>query len=183
MKRMLFLPVFSLMLSAFILTGPAAAQMPGHGMSGASPHGKSPHPSPKGHPGSPMGKGHPMSPKAGTGYTPPGHAMGHIMGPRWKDTLTDEQKKKMDEMHLVLEKTISVVTAKKDLKKKELRLLIIQDKPDMKAIEKKVNEITELAGDLMLIRIGHKTDMRAMLTPEQRVSFDMMILNGPPHGK
>lgn len=171
MKKTLFISFSSLLLSGLLFAGPAPAQMAGQG----SPHGS---PSTKGHPGMPS-MGHPGSPSPHGSYAGKGHAM----GPNWKDTLNDKQKKAADEMHLKLEKALSLPKAAKDLKKKELRLMIVQENPDKKAIEEKIDEIMKLEANILLSRIGHKVEMRRMLTDDQRVSFDMMILSGPPHGK
>lgn len=163
--------VVSLALSVFIVTvmlvGLGLAQMSPHGLPGK---GQSGMPPAMGHKGSPMMGGAP-------------HGPDHAYGSSWRKSLSDKQKKKADQMHLELKKEISGIAAAKELKLAELKLLVVQDRPDMQAVEVKIGEILDLKRQIMIKRYAHKVEMRAMLTPEQRVSFDMGMLSGSPHGK
>jgi len=103
------------------------------------------------------------------------HGMGMEM-PQWKKTLTEEQKAKADKMHLELKKMMSLLESKVSLKEAELNSLVTQDKPDTNAIHSKVNEITELKKEMMIKKYDHIAEMRSILTPEQRVSFDLGLL-------
>lgn len=94
---------------------------------------------------------------------------------RWKQTLTEDQKMKADKMHLELKKAMEVLTAKVKLKEAELNAMVTKDKPDTNAIHGKINEIAELKKEMMTKKYDHILEMRAMLTPEQRVSFDLGI--------
>lgn len=122
--------------------------------------------------------GHGM--KHGQGQMMGGHGKkGHmgVFGPNWKDTLTDEQKAKIDKMHLALKKELGVIKAKKKLKKAELSAMVIQDNPDMKEINAKIDEVLNLKREIMRKKYAHMIEMRMVLTPEQRVSFDMGALS------
>jgi Spy/CpxP family protein refolding chaperone len=99
----------------------------------------------------------------------------------WRHTLTDEQKKKADVMHLGLKKGSAPLKALKSLKETELTALIIQEKFDMNAIVQKIDEILEVKRKLMMMHNEHKVQMRAMLTPDQRTSFDMDLLGKGSH--
>ncbi|MEE8328809.1 MAG: periplasmic heavy metal sensor [Thermodesulfovibrionia bacterium] len=101
------------------------------------------------------------------------HGMGHLFGSTWKETLTDEQKMKVDKMHLALKKSTSVLKAKLKVNKIELSILIVKGNPDKKAIYQKIDDILELKREIMRKKYDHKIEMRDILTPEQRVSFDM----------
>ena len=65
----------------------------------------------------------------------------------------------------------------------ELAILVTQDSPDQNAIDKKIDEILELKREKMRKKYALKVDMRSILTPEQRVSFDMHLLKKAQHGK
>lgn len=94
---------------------------------------------------------------------------------RWKQTLTEDQKMKADKMHLELKKAMSVLDAKVKLKEAELNTMVTKDKPDTNAIHGKIGEIAELKKEMMTKKYDHILEMRSMLTPEQRVSFDLGI--------
>lgn len=92
---------------------------------------------------------------------------------RWKQTLTEDQKMKADKMHLELKKAVSVLEAKVKLKEAELNTMVTKDKPDTSAIHGKISEIAELKKEMMTKKYDHIVEMRSILTPEQRVSFDL----------
>ena len=116
-----------------------------------------------------------------------GHRSGHLFGPHWKGLLTDSQRTQIDKMHLEVKKSTSVMKAQLKVKKIELANLIIQDDPNTGAIHRKIDGILELKGKIMKIKYDHKVEMRGIMTPEQRVSFDMGIVgkasSGKGHGK
>ena len=102
--------------------------------------------------------------------------MGGDMGketPAWKESLTEEQKMKADKMHLELKKAMSILEAKANLKEAELNGLITQDNPDTKAIQSNINDIMEIKKEMMIKKYDHMVEMRTILTPEQRLSFDL----------
>ena len=101
--------------------------------------------------------------------------------PLWKKTLTEEQKMKADKMHLELKKAMGMLEAKVKLKEAELNSLVTKDKPDANAIHGKINEIMELKKEMMTRKYDHIVEMRSMLTPEQRVSFDLGLSDGMMH--
>jgi Spy/CpxP family protein refolding chaperone len=112
-----------------------------------------------------------------------GHGMGHPFGSHWKETLTDEQKMQADQMHLALKKAISVPNAQLNVKKAELNKLMVHESPDIKTIHRKIDEILELKRKIMRKKYEHMVEMRGMLTPEQRVSFDMKLVEMAGHKK
>ncbi len=103
---------------------------------------------------------------------------GHFFGSHWKQTLSDKQKAKIDKMHLELKKDITPLRAKSDLAKAELNQLVVSDKTDTQAINKKIDKIAALKGELMKKRYAHIIEMRTVLTSEQLISFDMGLLSG-----
>jgi len=107
--------------------------------------------------------------------------MGGDMGkemPAWKESLTEEQKMKADKMHLELKKAMSILEAKANLKEAELNGLITQDNPDTKAIQSNINDIMEIKKEMMIKKYDHMVEMRTILTPEQRLSFDLGLSSG-----
>lgn len=106
---------------------------------------------------------------------------GPVMGmdtPRWKQTLTEEQKMKADKMHLELKKAMSILEAKMNLKEAELNNLVTQDNADTKAIHRAIDEVMELKKEMMIKKYDHMVEMRSILTPDQRVSFDLGLSGG-----
>ena len=105
-----------------------------------------------------------------------GQLKGHGMGmetPSWKETLTEEQKMKADKMHLELKKAMSILEAKANLKEAELNNLITQDNPDTKAIHSNISDTMEIKKEMMIKKYDHRVEMRSIITPEQRLSFDL----------
>lgn len=119
---------------------------------------------------------HAMS-KQGT----PGYGKKQCQRPRWKATLTTEQRQKMGRMHLALSKTLVSLKAQKKVKKAELKLLLVQDKTSTKSIHRKIDEILAIKRQIMRKRYEHLLDMRNLLTPEQRVSFDLGLIRKSGH--
>jgi Spy/CpxP family protein refolding chaperone len=97
--------------------------------------------------------------------------------------LTDDQVKKIMD---IKEQHLKQVTAKKALLKEKnahLKVLMTQDKPDQKEIDKTVNEINSIKSDLMKSRIDMQLKIRALLTDEQRVYYDRRIISGEGYHK
>ena len=107
----------------------------------------------------------------------------HDSGPGWKETLTDEQKLKVDKMHLELKKETGLLEARLGVEKAELAGLLVKDAADMKAIQKRLDEMARIKRDMMEKKYRHMLDVRAILTPEQRVSFDMGVLKMAGDGR
>ncbi len=111
-----------------------------------------------------------------------GHGKGglHMFGNVWMNTLSDEQKVAVDKMHLDVAKVEKLLHSKMETLKLELKLLAVKDKADIKAMSDKIHEIVKLKAEVMLNRYSHIAEMREALTPAQRVSYDMGVLN---HGE
>ncbi len=97
----------------------------------------------------------------------------------WKKTLTDTQRSQLERLHLALKKDMSVLRAELAVNKAELKELALRDNPDTRAIERKMDEISGIRKEMMKKRISHLIEVRKIFTPEQRVSFDSMIMSGP----
>lgn len=61
--------------------------------------------------------------------------------------------------------------------------LVVKDNPDTKAIHRKIDEVLELKRKVMRTKYDHMIEMRNMLTQDQRISFDMGLLERTGHSK
>lgn len=110
------------------------------------------------------------------------HDSGHY-GENWKQSLSKKQRARLDQLKLDYLKNKYPLKAKKKALKIELALLTIVDKPDMKAIDKKINEMAALKKQLMKLKYTHKVTVRKELSAEQRMHFDIAILKKAKKGK
>lgn len=87
--------------------------------------------------------------------------------------LTKEQETKMQELHKNLMKTM--LPLKNELAEKQARLntLSSAEKADMKAINACIEEIMAIKTKMMKAKMQFHQDVRALLTEEQRLQFDM----------
>lgn len=136
-------------------------------------------PPPGAMPGMGMGRG--MGMMGGQGPMGPGMGMMGGMGSMrgaadWKDSLTKEQREKLDRMHLKLMKELLPLKDAKNTKKNEINLLVTADKPSKAAISKKAAEIADISRQIMEKKTLHHLEVREMLTLEQRPKFDMHLL-------
>jgi Spy/CpxP family protein refolding chaperone len=108
---------------------------------------------------------------------------GGYHGKSWKKDLTKEQKDKLRAIKLDYLKKKMPLKAKMKAIKTDLALLMIADAPDMKAIDKKIDEMLAVKKELKKLKVMHKINVRKELTPEQRVKFDMHVLKKAAKGK
>lgn len=104
-------------------------------------------------------------------------------GMHWKQTLTDDQRAKIGKMRLDYFKKKYPLKAKKKAAKIELALLVAQDDPNKRAINKKIDDLVGLKKQLLQLRYDHKLKVRKALNAEQRVLFDTKLLKKAHHGK
>lgn len=81
--------------------------------------------------------------------------------------LTEEQREAIKDLTISSRKENINVTAKLKVARLDLMELMDEAKPDTKAINSKLNEITKLRATLMKNRIDHLLAMKKILTPEQ----------------
>jgi Spy/CpxP family protein refolding chaperone len=91
--------------------------------------------------------------------------------------LTDEQRKKIDAMDLETEKALLPLRGQIEVRNAELKQLMLADKPDAAAVEKKIDEIGGLKMQIEKKRVLQQLAVRGLLTPEQRVDFDRKMLS------
>ncbi len=110
-----------------------------------------------------------------------GGVFGHGGHGRWRDTLDKSQKKKIDAMHLALKREMIPLRAELSLRMAELRNMVTVKAPDKTAIRKKIREIGALRDRIMEKRYSHILEMRKVLMPDQRRSFDLEFISGTGH--
>ena len=92
--------------------------------------------------------------------------------------LTEDQISKIKELRTERMKEVTQKQALLKEKRAHLKVLMTQDNPNQKEIDKTVNEINSLRGDLMKSRIDMQLKIRSLLTDEQKVYFDKKIISG-----
>jgi Spy/CpxP family protein refolding chaperone len=87
--------------------------------------------------------------------------------------LTEAQQKKIDELKLVHQK--NMLQYKNELAEKDAHLQTLRtaDKADMNAINKTIDEIGAIKVQMMKEKENHRQQVRAQLTDEQKVQFDI----------
>jgi len=100
----------------------------------------------------------------------------HHFVSHWARTLSDEQKYDVDQLHLKLERDLVVLKAKEILKEKELNVLTASGTAKQADIYTSIDELMEIKKLIMRYRHDHIMEMRGLLTPEQRISYDMGTL-------
>lgn len=132
---------------------------------------------------------------ATTAVAEPGQGMHHGMhgggmyggqgacGAGWKATLSDEQRAAMAKLKLEYMKIKAPLKAKIKSTKVDLAMLVTTDKPDMNAINKKIDELTRLKNEKMKEKYKYLAAKRKVLNAEQQVQFDMHVIKKAMHGK
>ncbi len=82
--------------------------------------------------------------------------------------LTDEQKKEMEKMRFDMAKQAIDRQAKIKTARVEILQLFRADNPDKAAIEKKINEVSQLQTQGKIAHLNHWFAVNKMLTPEQQ---------------
>ncbi len=94
--------------------------------------------------------------------------------------LTDEQRAKVEKIHLNGQKGMIPLRNNIQEKNAQLRTLRMSDDYDEAAVNALIEEIGELRTAMMAMRTGHQQQIREILTEEQRIKFDsMQQLRGP----
>ncbi|HDQ00289.1 MAG TPA: periplasmic heavy metal sensor [bacterium] len=91
--------------------------------------------------------------------------------------LTDEQQSKIADLRLKLEKEILPIRSELQSKHAELALLKTEDNPNIKRINGKIDEISELRSKIQKIRANNQMEIRKLLDADQRKIFDSGMLN------
>ena len=103
--------------------------------------------------------------------------------PHWAKTLTDQQKRLVDRMHVDVTKQQSVLKAKIALKKAELENLMVTAPYNKTAAHALIDEIAKIKAQKLKVRYDHVAEMRSALTEDQRLSYDMDRFKDKKHGE
>ena len=106
------------------------------------------------------------------------HRHGHHTAMYGIPDLTEDQKKKIKDLKTPLHKEILPLKNQLAEKKAHLKTLQTADKADLKSINTTIDEMTQLQSQIMKKRAAHTQAVRALLTDEQRIAFDMKASSG-----
>lgn len=95
-------------------------------------------------------------------------------GPAEGLNLTDVQKDAFKKSMMEMQKLVQPLRNELGEAEAHQKTLVTAEKPDISAINKNIERIGELKVELVKIQVKHRLDMRAQLTDEQRLKFDMM---------
>ncbi len=163
-----------------------AAQHGGQGMQGAAGHhgaqhqGYGAHMGHGGHHGQGAQKGR-YGAHHGQGGQDGHHGKKKLFGPHWKTTLSPEQAKELDRLRVEYKKLKMPLKGKAKAIKLELAVLATADEPDTEAVNARIDDLLALKQEMMRHKYTHIAAKRRLLTPEQRVSFDMDVLKRAKH--
>ena len=100
-----------------------------------------------------------------------------------KSQLTPDQQKQVAELKLKHQKETLQINNELNEKTAQLKTLQQIDKPNLKDINSKIDEISALQNKKMKSMAAHRNSVRSLLTEEQRIHFDLRMGNGEKHGK
>ena len=87
--------------------------------------------------------------------------------------LTDAQKEAFKQSRLALQKLIQPLRNELGEAEAHQKTLTTAEKPDLAAINKNIEKIGALKMEMAKLQVKHRLEMRAQLTDEQRLKFDM----------
>ncbi len=125
----------------------------------------------------PSAHAHHEAPSADTGsHDDSAHKSSHNFTAHWVKTLSGDQKTHVDMMHLDLDRELVVLKAQDELVQKQINIMVTRDKAATSAISTKIDELMGIKKQILRSRYAHILEMRAILTPAQRLSYDMETL-------
>jgi Spy/CpxP family protein refolding chaperone len=104
-----------------------------------------------------------------------GHGMASMYG---IPNLTEDQKTKLKELRTPHAKEVLPLKNQLAEKKAHLKTLQTAEKADLKSINSTIDEMTQLQSQIMKKRAAHTQAIRAILTDDQRIAFDMRASAG-----
>lgn len=115
--------------------------------------------------------------------TPGGH--GRELNASWRASLTEDQKGEISFSKLRLRQKEALIEAGIALKQAEIDRVITSDDASDEQLQRAVDELVALKRERALNRYRHLVEVRQLLTPPQRVSFDLDVLSrgGDDHGR
>ena len=95
----------------------------------------------------------------------------------WQLNLTAEQQEQIGDLRSGFQKQAIDLRADVQKLQLELRDQMRADQPSKRAIDATLDKLSAKQGELHRLRVYHQLDVRVLLTPEQRQTFDSR-----PHG-
>jgi len=95
--------------------------------------------------------------------------------------LTEQQEAQIKTLRIVHMKKVQDLKNLIDVKNAELKVLQTANKPDLSAINKKIDEKASLKTELEKERAAFRQKIRALLTDEQKVVFDSKMHKNKHH--
>ncbi len=93
--------------------------------------------------------------------------------------LSEEQVAQMTDLRVEHQKKMLPIQTEIQQRVGELKLLQTEDRPNLKKIDGKIEEIADLRAELQKERVRHHLKIRDLLTDEQKKMFDSKILTRP----
>lgn len=112
-----------------------------------------------------------------------GYGGGYMHGARWRQSLSDEQRTKIEKMKLDYVKKKAVLKTSKKTLKTDLALLATTNNARMAEINRKIDQYVKIKKQLLRMKYSHLVAVRKELTAEQRVSFDLGVMRKSRSGK
>lgn len=109
-------------------------------------------------------------------HQPAAKTKGHHFAAHWSATLKEEQKQQVDRLHIEHGRSEKVLKTARLFELAKLNALTAVDHPNPIKIEESIASIAELERALLSARYAHLVEMRTVLTPEQRISYDTELL-------
>jgi Spy/CpxP family protein refolding chaperone len=94
-------------------------------------------------------------------------------GPMNGLNLTDSQKDAFKQSMMAVQKQMQPLRNQLGEAEAHQKTLMTAEKPDLSAINKNIEKIGEFKVEMAKIQAKHRLEMRAQLTDEQRLKFDM----------
>jgi Spy/CpxP family protein refolding chaperone len=120
------------------------------------------------------------------------HGGGHGAGMRgeargsvplfWRATLSDDQRAEIGLSMLRLQQRQALVEARIALKKAEIAQIVASDESSDARLQSAVDDLIALERAQTLDHYRHLMEVRQLLTPKQRLSFDLGLISGDAHG-
>lgn len=104
------------------------------------------------------------------------------MASSWQATLSDDQRAEIGMSKLRMRQKQSLVEARIALKKAEIAQIVGGDEGSDARLQGAVDELMALEHTRTLDHYRHLMEVRQLLTPKQRLSFDLGLVSGDAHG-
>jgi Spy/CpxP family protein refolding chaperone len=93
--------------------------------------------------------------------------------------LTDEQKSKITDFRLALQKQTLPLQTELRARMTDLRLLKTEDKPNLNKIDQLIEQSEKIRTEIQKAKVRHQLEIRKILTLEQQKIWDSRTLKGP----